>query len=149
LFTLAGNSHGVTAFVKSAHFPATTFFRVGPSRIVWLRMNGSRCFGMKRWWACHQMLEQHPHFFSCVDDDLQRIIEPGPVQNRCLIPCSMLLKVAFCGVAFGHWFTGGIPLMWKPFAVCDLVFLVLFAWTYRAVGQTAERERHANEQERH
>ena len=40
----------------------------------------------------------------------------------------MLLKVSFCGVEFFHWFTAGIPEMWKPFAIADTVFLALFAW---------------------
>jgi hypothetical protein len=76
------------------------------------------------------------------------VIAKDPVRNRCLIPYGMLLKVAYCGTAFGYWFTSGIPFMWKPFAVCDLVFLALFAWTYQTLGRTAEREPPATEPER-
>jgi len=53
-----------------------------------------------------------------------------PFGNRGLIPYGMLLKVSFCGVVFFHWFTTGLPDMWKPFAVCDAIFLALFAWAY-------------------
>jgi len=56
-----------------------------------------------------------------------------PVANRNLIPYGMLLKVSYCGVVFYHWLSAGIPGMWKPFAVIDLVFLILFAWAYRAI----------------
>ena len=66
-------------------------------------------------------------------------IAKDPARNRCLIPYGMLLKVAYCGIVFGHWFTGGIPYMWKPFAVGDLVFLGLFAWAYQSLGKTADR----------
>jgi hypothetical protein len=68
-------------------------------------------------------------------------VAKDPVRNRGLIPYGMLLKLAYCGVTFAHWFTGGIPFMWKPFAVSDLVFFVFFAWAYRSLGQTADRER--------
>jgi hypothetical protein len=54
----------------------------------------------------------------------------NPVKNRDLIPYGMLLKVSYCGVICFHWFTGGIPDMWKPFAIMDAVFLALFIWAY-------------------
>ena len=65
-------------------------------------------------------------------------VAKDPVRNRCLIPYGMLLKVAYCGVAFAYWFTGGIPFMWKPFAVGDLVFFAFFAWAYQSLGPTAD-----------
>lgn len=55
----------------------------------------------------------------------------NPEANRNLIPYGMLLKVSYCGVAFWHWLREGIPGMWKPWAVADLVFLVLFYVVYR------------------
>ena len=51
--------------------------------------------------------------------------------NRNLIPYGMLLKVSYCGVAFWHWFQAGIPNMWKPWAIADFAFLVLFYAAYR------------------
>ena len=58
----------------------------------------------------------------------------NPVANRNLIPYGMLLKVSYCAVVFGHWFAHGIPGMWKPWAVLDLVFLVLFWLAYSALA---------------
>ena len=56
-----------------------------------------------------------------------------PQENRNLIPYGILLKVSYCGVAGYHWLAGGIPTLWKPFAVIDLVFLVLFVLAYRSL----------------
>lgn len=55
----------------------------------------------------------------------------NPVKNRNLIPYGILLKLSYCGVVTFYWFTTGIPDMWKPFCIFDLVFLVFFvrAWT--------------------
>jgi hypothetical protein len=57
----------------------------------------------------------------------------NPVKNRGLIPYGMLLKVAYCSVVFFHWFTSGIPGMWKPFALLDVGFFFLFAWALVAL----------------
>ena len=57
-------------------------------------------------------------------------IARNPQANRNLIPYGMLLKVSYCSVTGYHWFTAGLPSMWKPFIFYDLVFLALFAWAY-------------------
>jgi len=57
-------------------------------------------------------------------------IARNPVRNRNLIPYGILLKVAYSTLVFWHWFTTGIPGMWKAFAVFDVCFGVLFAWSY-------------------
>jgi hypothetical protein len=54
-------------------------------------------------------------------------IARDPVGNRNLILYGILLKISYCGVVFLHWFSTGIPGMWKPFAILDLGFIVLFA----------------------
>ena len=59
----------------------------------------------------------------------------NPRANRNLIPYGILLKISYCGVVFYYWFSTGIPNMWKPFAIVDLVFLVLFIWAYNALGK--------------
>jgi hypothetical protein len=66
-------------------------------------------------------------------------IAANPVGNRNLIPYGMGLKAAYVGVAAAHWIGSGIPGMWKPFAVADLVMLVLFAWAWAALGKGAPR----------
>ena len=50
----------------------------------------------------------------------------NPFANRNLIVYGVLLKVSYCGLAFGYWFSAGIPGLWKPFAVVDLIMAVLF-----------------------
>ena len=59
--------------------------------------------------------------------------------NRNLIPYGMLLKVSYCGVVFAYWFSTGIPTMWKPFAIADVVFLLLFGWAWLALPSRAPK----------
>ena len=59
----------------------------------------------------------------------------SPVQYRHMIPYGILLKVAYCTSVFMYWFTINIPDMWKPFAVCDAVFGLLFLWAYMKLGK--------------
>lgn len=59
-----------------------------------------------------------------------------PERNRNLIPFGILLKLSYCGVAFYHWLTAGIPWIWKPFAIIDLVFLVLFVMAFRSLPRS-------------
>ena len=58
-----------------------------------------------------------------------------PEENRHLIPYGILLKISYCAVVFYHWFTAGIPFIWKPFAIVDVAFLVLFIWAYAVLGK--------------
>ena len=67
-------------------------------------------------------------------------IARDPVANRRLILYGILLKVSYCAVAFYHWVAGGIPFIWKPFAIIDLVFLVLFAWASMVLSKQANSE---------
>ena len=53
-----------------------------------------------------------------------------PAENRNLIPYGILLKGAYAGTVFAYWFAKGLPDMWKPFAFCDTIFLLLFAWSW-------------------
>jgi hypothetical protein len=56
-------------------------------------------------------------------------IARNPIDHKNLIHYGILLKLSYCGVAFYHWITAGIPFMWKPFAIIDLIFLSLFIWS--------------------
>ena len=67
----------------------------------------------------------------------------NPLGNRNLIPYGMLLKASYCGVVFYHWFTTGVPYMWKPFAICDLMFLALFVWAYGALRKPYQKTQRA------
>lgn len=66
---------------------------------------------------------------------LQVAVRPAP--NRNLIPYGILLKVAYTGTVCAYWFTVGIPNMWKPFAVLDAGFAVLFAWAWVRLAPAA------------
>jgi hypothetical protein len=60
-------------------------------------------------------------------------IARDPVKNSGLIIYGFLLKLAYCGLVFWYWFTAGIPGLWKPFAVIDLVMGALFLWSIRVL----------------
>lgn len=57
-----------------------------------------------------------------------------PVENRNLVPYGILLKICYVATVAWHWYHGGIPAMWKYFAVADTVFAILFVWS---LGQLA------------
>ena len=59
----------------------------------------------------------------------------NPLKNRNLIPYGILLKASYCSVVFWYWFFSSIPYMWKPFAIFDLIFGILFVWAYSALGK--------------
>ncbi len=61
-------------------------------------------------------------------------IAAKPLENRKLIPYGIMLKAAYCGVTFWYWIAEGIPGLWKPFAVIDLVMGFLFLWTFMQLG---------------
>ena len=60
-------------------------------------------------------------------------IAVDPVRNRNLIAYGILLKVSYSGIVFYYWATSGIPAMWKPFAVFDLLFMLAFVWPFPAI----------------
>ncbi len=60
-------------------------------------------------------------------------IAKNPNTNKNLIPYGILLKLSYCGVVFYYWLTSNLPFIWKPFAVFDLIFLVLFIWAYSSL----------------
>jgi hypothetical protein len=62
-------------------------------------------------------------------------IARAPLAGRQLIIYGILLKVAYCLVAGGHWATTDIPVMWKPFVIIDFIMGVLFVWAYWALAQ--------------
>jgi hypothetical protein len=64
-------------------------------------------------------------------------IAGNPARNRYLIPYGMLLKVSYCGVVLFYWLTTGLPDIWKPFCIADFVFLIGFAWAWKATAKMA------------
>ena len=67
-------------------------------------------------------------------------IAADPRRNRNLIPYGIGLKIAYFIVICGYWLTSGIPGMWKPFALIDIVMAVLFAWSYFALKEPVRAE---------
>jgi len=61
----------------------------------------------------------------------------NPIRHRNLIPYGILLKVAYCAVSGWHWLGAGIPSMWKPFTITDLVMGILFIWAYATLASAA------------
>lgn len=59
-------------------------------------------------------------------------IAADPAGRHDLIPYGIGLKIAYCATVFWHWALAGIPGMWKPFAVADLIFMILFVAAWRA-----------------
>lgn len=61
-----------------------------------------------------------------------------PVRNFDIIRLGVLFKLAYAGTVLGHHFLGGgVPMMWLPWAVFDLVFLVMFLVAMNALSQPA------------
>lgn len=67
------------------------------------------------------------------------VIAVNPSKNGHLIPYGILLKLSYCGVVLFHWIDSGIPYMWKPFCLADLVFLILFAWAWTLLRKETAR----------
>jgi hypothetical protein len=82
----------------------------------------------------HMGYVQFPGAILMVFGIMFAAIARRPRENRNLIPYGVLLKVCYCGVAGYHWLASGIPALWKPFVVIDLVFLVLFLLAFRSLG---------------
>lgn len=63
-------------------------------------------------------------------------IVSNPIANKNLIFYSILFKVSYAAVVLAYWFGSSIPDMWKPFAICDLAFAVLFYYAYKKLSTT-------------
>ena len=61
----------------------------------------------------------------------------APDKNSNLIPYGIALKVAYCGIVFYYWFTDEIPYVWKPFAVMDFGWIILFVIALVALRKKA------------
>jgi len=91
----------------------------------------------------HYGYVQFPAALLIVFAVMYAAIAMDPVRNRNLIPYGMLLKVSYCGVVLFHWVTAGIPGLWKPFCIIDLVFLIFFVWAWLVLrGEKSEKRGH-------
>ena len=62
-------------------------------------------------------------------------VAANPLRNANLILFGILLKFAYFGTVFYHWWAGGIPNLWKPFAFIDVACAVVFVWAYAVLRQ--------------
>ena len=101
-------------------------FLVAPGALFdWFRVTPPNHFGYVRFPAA--LLVTFALMFFAVAAD--------PWRNRNLIPYGILLKLAYSGTVFGYWFSSGLPSLWKPFAVFDAVFALLFFQAWRMLGE--------------
>jgi hypothetical protein len=82
----------------------------------------------------HPAYIQFPALLLLVFAAMFFAIAANPVKNRDLIWYGAGLKVAYCGTAFYHQLSAGVPAMWLPWAWADLAFLVLFVLAWRSLG---------------
>ena len=127
--------------------------RIGLSRILfWLAALYDAVLGIAflvaPWWVYQTCEVTPPNHWGYVQFPAALLlifavmfvaIARDPVGNRGLILYGIGLKVAYCAVTFGYWFGSGIPDMWKPFAIADVVMLVLFLWAYVALGASGRQ----------
>jgi len=61
----------------------------------------------------------------------------SPTRHRDLIGYGLLLKLAYIGVAGGHWLSdaSSLAFIWKPFVIADAVFAVLLLWCWWRLGR--------------
>jgi hypothetical protein len=78
----------------------------------------------------HWAYVQFPALLLLIFGLMFAAIAAKPIENRKLIPYGIMLKAAYCGVAIWYWNSEGIPGLWKPFAVIDLVMGLLFVWSF-------------------
>ena len=76
---------------------------------------------------------QFPAFVLIIFAYMFYNIAQNPVANKNLIIYEILLKFSYCSVVFPHWLTGQIPSIWVPFAVFDLLFMIAFIVSYKAL----------------
>ena len=62
-----------------------------------------------------------------------------PLENRNLILYGILLKFCYVGTVVWHSYQGSVPVMWKYFALADIVFALLFLWSLKPLTSTARR----------
>ncbi len=67
-------------------------------------------------------------------------IATNPERNRNLIPYGVLLKVSYCSTVFYYWLTESISDMWKPFALFDFIFIILFIAAYMSLAKQNQTE---------
>jgi hypothetical protein len=74
----------------------------------------------------HWAYVQFPALLLLIFGAMFAMIARRPVEHRNLIPFGIALKLAYSGLALYYWLTIGIPWMWQPFVIIDVLMAVLF-----------------------
>ena len=61
----------------------------------------------------------------------------NPAENRRFVIYGVLLKTCYVATVVWHEFHGGIPMLWRWFAVADFAFLALFLWSWVRLNATS------------
>ena len=78
----------------------------------------------------HSGYLQFPALLLIVFSVMYLQIAKDPLKNVNLVPYGILLKVSYCLVVCWHWIFSSVPDMWKPLALFDVIFLILFVQSY-------------------
>lgn len=60
-------------------------------------------------------------------------VAQDPQRNRDIIKMGILLKLSYAGVVFCHAAFGNLPAIWLPFAWFDVIFLIFFIFSLKAL----------------
>jgi hypothetical protein len=83
----------------------------------------------------HMAFVQFPAFLLIIFAIMFYRVSKDPVGNRELILYGCGLKVSYCSLVLVYELTTGISSMWIPWAWADLVFLALFALSWKSLSK--------------
>jgi hypothetical protein len=64
-------------------------------------------------------------------------VAQAPERNRDIIKLGVMLKLAYAGLVLGYYVKGMMPMMWIPWAIIDLLFMLAFLAALRALPPPA------------
>jgi hypothetical protein len=65
------------------------------------------------------------------------LVYKDPVRNQAIITLGVLMKLLFVVIVLGHLLIDAVPAFYIPFALLDIVFLLLFLYTQTALKKLA------------
>lgn len=77
---------------------------------------------------------QLPAFYILIFGVGFYLVYRDPVRHRGIVLLGILMKVNFICVAFGHLFVGNLPVFYLPWAIIDVLFLILFIIAYGKIS---------------
>ena len=65
------------------------------------------------------------------------LVYKNPVQNQAIITLGILMKLLFVVIVLGHLLIDTVPAFYIPFALLDIVFLLLFLYAQTGIRKLA------------